>query len=46
LKFSLNNGDQHQGGHEAAALRFACFLVVANKLLDARVLFDPTPWHG
>jgi len=41
LKFFLNNGDEHVGGHGAPDLRLDCVLAVAKKLLDAQVLFDP-----
>jgi hypothetical protein len=41
LKFFLNNGDEHVGGHGAPNLRLDRVLVVAQKLLDTKVLFDP-----
>jgi hypothetical protein len=41
LKFFLNNGDEHVGGHGAPDLRLDCVLAVAQKLLDAQVLLDP-----
>jgi len=41
LKFFLNNGDEHVGGHGAPDLRLDRVLAVAQKLLDAQVLFDP-----
>ena len=41
MKFFLNNGDKHVGGHGAPDLRLDRVLAVAKKLLDAQVLFDP-----
>lgn len=41
MKFFLNNGDEHVGGHGAPDLRLDRVLAVAKKLLDAQVLFDP-----
>jgi hypothetical protein len=41
LKFFLNNGNKHVGGHGAPDLRLDRGLAVAQKLLDAKVLFDP-----
>ncbi len=41
MKFFLNNGDEHVGGHGAPDLRLDCVLAVAQKLLDTKVLFDP-----
>jgi hypothetical protein len=41
LKFFLNNGDEHIGGHGAPNLRLDRVLAVAQKLLDTYVLFDP-----
>ncbi len=41
LKFFLNNGYEHEGGHAAPDLRLDCVLAVAQKLLDTKVLFDP-----
>ena len=41
MKFFFNNGDEHVGGHGAPDLRLDCVLAVAQKLLDAQVLFDP-----
>ena len=38
MKFLLNNGDEHVGGHGAPDLRLDCVLAVAQKLLDAQVL--------
>ena len=41
MKFFLNNGNEHVGGHGAPDLRLDCVLAVAKKLLDAQVLLDP-----
>ena len=41
MEFFLNNGDEHVGGHGAPYLRLDRVLAVAQKLLDAQVLFDP-----
>ena len=41
MKFFLNNGDEHVGGHGAPDLRLDRVLAVAKKLLDAQVLLDP-----
>ena len=41
MKFFLNNGDEHVGGHGAPDLRLDRVLAVAQKLLDAQVLLDP-----
>ena len=41
MKFFLNDGDEHVGGHGAPNLRLDCVLAVAQKLLDAQVLLDP-----
>ena len=41
MKFFLNDGNEHVGGHGAPDLRLDCVLAVAQKLLDAQVLLDP-----
>lgn len=41
MKFFLNNGDEHVGGHGAPDLRLDRVLAVAQKLLDTQVLLDP-----
>lgn len=41
MKFFLNNGNEHVGGHGAPDLRLDCVLAVAQKLLDTKVLLDP-----
>ncbi len=41
MKFFLNNGDEHVGGHGVPDLRLERVLAVAQKLLDTKVLFDP-----
>ncbi len=41
MKFFLNDGNQHVGGHGAPDLRLHCVLARAQKLLDAQVLLDP-----
>ncbi len=41
MEFFLNNGDEHVGEHGAPDLRLDRVFAVAQKLLDAQVLFDP-----
>jgi hypothetical protein len=41
LKFLLNAGNEHAGGHGAADLRLDGAVAVAQKILDVQGLFDP-----
>ncbi len=41
MKFFLNNGVEHVGGHGAPDLHLDRVLAVAQKLLDTKVLFNP-----
>ena len=41
MKFLFDDGNEHIGGYGTPNLRLYCVLAVAQKLLDAQVLFDP-----
>ena len=41
MKFLFDDGNEHIGGYGTPNLRLYCVLAVAQKLLDAKVLFDP-----